>query len=127
MKLEHIALTVNNHDEIIDFYHNVLEMKTVKAFTINSELSSTIFRINKGVHVYLLERHGVVFEIFVSPIKISTSYSHICISVPKREILIQNAVKSDYAVIQIEREFSDLIFIKDKSGNIFEIKEQKSY
>ena len=29
----------------------------------------------------------------------------------------------NYQCIRIEREFSDLIFIKDKSGNIFEIKE----
>jgi len=126
MKLEHIAITINNHDEIIEFYHKVLEMKTIKAFTLNSELSSTIFNIKKGVHVYLLEKHGVVFEIFVSPVKNSTSYSHICISMPKREALIQNAHKLKYEVIQIEREFGDLVFIKDKSNNVFEIKELKN-
>ncbi len=37
--------------------------------------------------------------------------------------MIQNAVKANYEVIQIERENSDLVFIKDKSNNIFEIKE----
>jgi len=124
MKLEHIALTINNHDEIIDFFHNVLEMKTVKAFTLNSELSSTIFNIKKGVHVYLLKKDSLIIEIFVSPVKISHGYSHVCISVSEREIMMQNAIKFEYEVIQIERENSDLVFIKDKSGNTFEIKEQ---
>ncbi len=126
MKLEHIALTINNHDEIIDFYHKVLEMKTVKAFTLNSELSTTIFGIKKGVHVYLLKKDDLIFEIFVSPVKISHGYSHVCFSTSKREVLIQNAIKLDYEVIQIEREYSDLVFLKDKSNNIFEIKELKN-
>lgn len=123
MKLEHIALTINNHDEIIDFYHNVLEMKTVKAFTLNSDLSSTIFNIVKGVHVYQLKKDNLMLEIFVSPVKISHGYNHICISVTNREIIMQNAVKLKYEVIKIERSYGDLVFIKDNTGNVFEIKE----
>jgi len=69
MKLEHIALTINNNDEIVDFYHNVLGMKTARAFTLNSELSDTIFKIIKDVHVYLLKKGNLFFEIFISPEK----------------------------------------------------------
>jgi catechol 2,3-dioxygenase-like lactoylglutathione lyase family enzyme len=123
MKLEHIALTINNNDEIVDFYHNVLGMKTARAFTLNSELSDTIFKIIKDVHVYLLKKGNLFFEIFISPEKKSHGYDHVCISVTSREKMIQNAVKANYEVIQIERENSDLVFIKDKSNNIFEIKE----
>ena len=123
MKLEHIALTINSHDEIINFYHNVLDMKTVKAFTLNSELANAIFNINMGVHVYLLKKGNLMLEVFVSPKKISHGFNHICISVSNRELFIQNAIKRKYEVIQIEREFNNLVFLKDKNGNAFEIKE----
>lgn len=41
-----------------------------------------------------------------------------------REELVAKAEQNNYKCIRIEREISDLIFVKDKSGNIFEIKEK---
>jgi hypothetical protein len=36
--------------------------------------------------------------------------------------LINKAIAANYECLRIERKYADLVFIKDKSGNIFEIK-----
>jgi catechol 2,3-dioxygenase-like lactoylglutathione lyase family enzyme len=50
--------------------------------------------------------------------------NHLCISVENREKLIKEVQDRGYETIIIERKQPDLVFIKDKSGNIFEIKQR---
>lgn len=123
MKLEHIALTINHVDEIWDFYQDVLGMELIRTFTLNCELANTIFKVNHDVSVYLLKKDNLVLEVFISAEEKSHSFNHICISVPERELFIQNADGRNYDIVRIHREQNDLIFLSDKSGNIFEIKE----
>ena len=124
--LEHIALTINHQDEILNFYQGVLGMELIRKFSLNSELANTIFKINHDVPVYLLKRNSLILEVFVSTEDKYQSFNHICISVPHRELFIQNAVNRNYTFIRKEREHGDLIFLSDMSGNMFEIKEFSS-
>ncbi len=126
MTLEHIALTINHQDEILDFYQGVLGMELIRTFTLNSELANTIFKINHDVQVYLLKKNSLVLEVFVSNEDKSISFSHICISVTNRESFIQNAADRNYTFIRKERDYGDLIFLSDNNGNMFEIKEMES-
>ncbi|MBC8486375.1 MAG: hypothetical protein H8D45_10090, partial [Bacteroidetes bacterium] len=50
-------------------------------------------------------------------------FDHICLAIKDRETLITKAEAQNYECIRRKRDIFDLIFIKDKSGNIFEIKE----
>lgn len=122
MKLEHIALTVNHENEIRDFYQDVLGMEPARTFTLNAELAFSIFGADHEVPVFLLEKEGLVLEVFVSANEIPHGFNHICISVPERELFVQNAVDRNYDVTRIERDHGDLVFLSDKSGNVFEIK-----
>ncbi len=123
MKLEHIALSVTDTEEIKNFYFNILEMKEVKNFVLNKELANNIFKIEKEVPVFLLQKDKLFFEIFVTNMQNNQGYNHVCIEIQNREELVEKAIKQGYICIRIERDMFDLIFIKDKSGNIFEIKE----
>ncbi|MCD4695080.1 MAG: VOC family protein [Bacteroidales bacterium] len=124
MKLEHIALTVSNPSEIEKFYKRILGMKEVKNFVLKENLAGRIFSFENETQVFLLQNDNLFFEIFVLPKPLEKGFNHICISVTNREGLVNKAMQNNYEVIRIEREYNDLIFIKDNSGNIFEIKER---
>ena len=123
MKLEHIALTISDIDEVKNFYIDIIEMKELKNFVLKKELTQKIFNINTDTSVFFLQKDDLFLEIFLSDEKFKQGFNHICISVKDRENLITKAEAQNYECIRIERDFSDLIFIKDKSGNVFEIKE----
>ncbi|OQX76335.1 MAG: hypothetical protein B6D64_10060 [Bacteroidetes bacterium 4484_276] len=123
MKLEHIALSVSDHKEIEKFYTNVLGMGQIKNFVLRKGLAANIFEIDEEVSVFLLQKDKVVFEIFITTGYRKQAFDHVCFSIKNREGLINKALLGGYKVIRIEREIFDLIFVKDKDGNIFEIKE----
>lgn len=123
MKLEHIALTISDPEEVKNFYKNILGMREVKAFVLEKSLAYDIFGLDEEASVFLLEKDNLSLEIFVKQETNRQSLNHICLAVNDREILFRKAKQNDYECIRIERETYDLIFIKDKNGNIFEIKE----
>ena len=122
MKLEHIAISITDKTDIKKFYRDILGMEKIKEFSLKKSLASEIFNINQETSVFLLEKDELILEIFVTDEQIKHNFNHICFSVKDRNILVEKAEQNNYQTICIKREFSDLIFIKDKSGNIFEIK-----
>lgn len=123
MKLAHIALSVSDYKEIEKFYTNVLGMKQIKTLVLRKDLAVNIFEINEEITVFLLQKDRVVFEIFITTEYRKQAFDHVCISIKNREEFINKVLLNGYKVIRIKRELFDLIFIKDKDGNSFEIKE----
>ncbi len=123
MKLEHIALSISDPEEINNFYGDILGMKETKTFVLSRALAKSIFDIEEEISVFLLEKDGLFLEIFLAPGQKKHHFNHICLIVNDRETLFSKATQNTYECIRIEREAFDLIFIKDKIGNIFEIKE----
>ncbi len=124
MKTEHIALTISNKEEIANFYQQVMGMQIVKNFTIEKTLAYNIFAIAKDTPVYLLQNKDFTLEIFINHEQKINSFKHICLGLQNREALFETAERLGYEAIRIEREKFDLLFIKDKDKNIFELKER---
>ena len=122
MKFEHVALSISDYNEIEQFYHDILGMREIKRFTLNKALSINIFGIEKETAVFQLQKDKVLLEIFLTPEKRDPGYNHICISTNNREEIVKKATQHSYKCLRLKRENSDLIFITDKSGNIFEVK-----
>lgn len=122
MNLNHVAISINSIEEINDFYVNILEMQLMRQFDLNKNLAFNIFGLNTDIPVYLFNKGNLTLEIFVINQVSRNKVDHICFSVQDREKLYKKAQKKAYECIRIKRNSSDLIFIKDKSGNIFEIK-----
>lgn len=125
MKLEHIALSITDPEDIKNFYQDTLGMDKVKDFVLNKSLANDIFGINKDTEVFLLQKELLFFEIFVVDTISTSNFNHICLAVDDRKTVIKHAEQNGYPVICKKRKNSDLIFIKDKSGNIFELKDKK--
>jgi hypothetical protein len=62
-------------------------------------------------------------EIFKSNKTSHYDFQHVCITVNNREKVIRKAQKNNYPCTIIKRDTSDAVFIKDKSNNLFEIKQ----
>jgi len=121
MKLEHVALTISDATEVEYFYQNILGLSKIRDFILKENLARKIFGIDKETKVFLLQKNEMLLELFLMPEQYSRDFKHICISLKNREEFVEKAAQNAYQYIRIKREKPDLIFIKDKSGNIFEI------
>jgi len=122
MKLEHIGITISDNQEINAFYQNILAFELTKTFELNAVLSEKIFGMSKIVSVYVMQRNDITLEIFVHPEVSAQKYNHICLSTKDRESIYKKAIVHHYLCVRIKRDQWDMVFIKDKIGNLFEIK-----
>ena len=127
MKLEHVALTVTDPAEVENFYHDILGMIEVSNFILEKDLATRIFGIDKETSVFLLQKDELLLELFLMPEQRKHYFDHICVSIKNREELVEKAAQNSYEYIRLKRKYTDLIFIKDKDGNIFEIKESNNH
>ena len=125
MKLEHVALSITDPEDINYFYQDILGMEKVKSFVINKSLANDIFGIDKDAQVFLYQRDQIFFEIFIIDKLHSESFNHVCIAVTDRKSVFETAQEKGYTCTHKQKENSELFFIKDKSGNIFELKDKK--
>ena len=125
MELNHIALSVTSHQEITNFYQDILGFQTMRVFDLKEELSEKIFGIPADVAIAVLTRDELSLEIFISNAPTKHGFGHVCLNVEKRDEIIKKAKAMNYKVVNVDRGSYDLVFIKDKNGNLFELKEIK--
>lgn len=123
MELKHIGLAISDIKEITDFYIEILGMKQARTFVLNKTLAETIFGCDIDVPVFLMQKDNLFLEIFVAPSVSPKKFAHLCLSVENRELIFAKAKAKGFQCNRIKRKPHDLIFIRDGSGNIFEIKE----
>jgi len=121
--LQHIALSVNDPEEIENFYENILLFSTKHKFSVNGAISQQIFNVEEAVDVYMMDYHDTQFEIFINREKEKKVFSHICLAYWKSEITYKTASELGYKTIIKNNPCNNTYFIWDKSGNMFEIKE----
>ena len=125
--IKHVGLTITDPAEIKNFYQEVLDLNLKKEFTLPKELNQQIFGFYEDVPVSILSNGKADIEIFVTHLPARNNYSHLCIEVADRDALINKAKMKKYPCIIIEREHEPLVFIQDKFGNNFEIKDKKRH
>jgi catechol 2,3-dioxygenase-like lactoylglutathione lyase family enzyme len=121
--LQHIALTVNDPEEIENFYKEILLFTTKHKFSVNGEITRQIFNVGETTDVYMMSYDNTYFEIFISPEKERKVFMHTCLAYRKAETICHNAIKRGYHTLVKKNKDHSTYFIRDKSGNIFEIKE----
>ena len=123
MNLNHIALSIQNKEELTDFYQNILGFRLEYQYEIDAVLASTIFNITKTAEVFRYSKDNLHLEFFVSTEKTIPAFAHIGIDVADRDIIVEKCKKAGCQVTRVERkEKHDLLFVSDKAGNKFELK-----
>ena len=124
MQLNHVGLNIQSEEEIVNFYQNILGFHFEHQFDMPAELGNNIFGVNKQLKVYLYKKENILLELFVHSVNPGNSYSHIGFEVKDRESIATKCEESNYQVIRIKRiEKADILFVKDKAGNYFELKD----
>ena len=123
MKLNHIALNIYSKDELKNFYEEILGFQFEYEFDLNIEIAIKIFDIEEQPEVYLYKRDGITIELFHYKEKTIQGFGHICLELDSREETVEKARLLGYEIIRINRnDRPDILFIKDKAGNIVELK-----
>jgi hypothetical protein len=127
MKIEHIAVAANSEEESDDFFIGLLELEKTRVFNVPSNLMNEFFGIDKEHKVIRYANSEVNFEVFITKEKNKAMdvFTHSCLIIKNRNKLVDNARKQQYQVIKVppkEDEKPYYLFLKDKYGNLYEIK-----
>ncbi|MFX0056677.1 MAG: VOC family protein [Candidatus Hodarchaeota archaeon] len=128
MKVEHIALASNTKKESDRFFIKLLGLLEKRDFTVSAELMRVFFGIDKDQRVIRYGNEELDIEVFITDDDTRTSdlFTHCCLIVKNRDKIVENATLMDYKVVKVPRKDNDnyYLFIKDKFGNLYEIKSQ---
>ncbi|MBN1633880.1 MAG: VOC family protein [Ignavibacteria bacterium] len=123
MKLNHIGLNIQRKEEGVDFYQNILGFNLEHQFKLSPFLAEKIFCMGKRDEVFLYKKESLQFELFINSENTTPGFTHICIEVKDREKIVKKCENAGYPVTRIPRnDKPDILFIRDKAGNIFELK-----
>ena len=122
MKLNHIGLNITETSEVEHFYTNILKCWPEKNFELPQTLSMEVFQQKQATQIFTVRNASLVLELFLTQAKSIPVFQHLCVEVCDRDHIAEKARAYGYQVIRIERKDHDLLFIKDKAGNTFELK-----
>ena len=124
MQLYHIGLNITDKKEVKDFYQDIFGFAPERNFTLSEVMSKRFFGLEKETEVFLMKNGNLTLELFLNGKTTRNGYNHLCLAVKDREKTVSLCRAAGYHVQRLERENGDLIFVKDKAGNLFELKNE---
>jgi len=122
--INHIALQYANKNEAKIFFSDILGLKNIRSFNLTSNFSKEIFGINQPVDIEVYDNEETRFEIFFTEFKNDKSFTHICIEIENKEKFISLCKKHNLKPYYVIKGDKKLLFVKDFSNNLYEIKEK---
>lgn len=122
MQINHIGINIFDEKEIKAFYQHILELHLERNFEISRHISKKFFGIDNETRAFIVKNEQVTLELFAYDKPLSVGYAHLCIEMDDREKTVRKCEESSYPIMRMKREKGDLLFVKDKAGNIFELK-----
>jgi len=122
--LNHVALKCNNEKGAKTFFTDILGIPLTKKFGISGDLSETIFGIKGNVDILVYDNNETRFEVFIGQVGKKHGYEHTCIEIKNKSEFIERCKKHEIEPILVEKEGKDILFVRDFSGNLFEVKEK---
>lgn len=125
--IQHVALSINERDDLENFYMDVLMFHIHYQFTISRDIAKMIFDCDRDLTVVVMRKDAMEFELFLSDKIENKVFSHVCISVENSKQIMERAELAGYKTVTKSRKDGyDTFFIWDKSANLFEIKEKQA-
>ena len=123
--LRHIGLHIHDENEVKSFYEDILKFKEVNRFRLHQQTAKEVFNTEDPIDVVRMKQFDVMIELLICPEgKQPAGMSHIAFEFWKAPRIIENAKSGGYKVIEFEKPGGTVAkYIKDKAGNLFEIKD----
>ncbi|TFG25482.1 MAG: hypothetical protein EU533_01125 [Promethearchaeota archaeon] len=126
MKIEHVAVAANSEEDSDEFCIELLGLEKKRTFIVPNDLMINFFGIDKSQKVIRYANEETDFEVFITDdnSRVKDSYTHICLIIKHRDKFVEKAKIKNFEMAKVSREGSSnyYLFIKDKYGNLYEIK-----
>lgn len=121
----HAGLRVSSEANARAVFEDLFGLERVKSFEAGADLMNNLFHVDKAVTVIVYQARQAAVEVFVAPDCDSrTVFDHICIESADRAAVMESARGMGFEIRAHARpDGSEIIFIKDTDGNLYEIKE----
>ena len=119
----HAAITIHDINEVENFYINILGLEIKKQNFISNDFAGRIFNVSTPIKVITVGNNEFNLELFINSKCKNNNLNHICLNCIDRKNLIKKANDNNYPCIIIKCDPFDMVFIRDKSNNLFEIKQ----
>lgn len=122
--IKHIAVECEDKEKAKIFFTEILGLPVKKEFAISNDLSKSIFGIDAACEIINFDDGNSCFEVFIAKRPHSINYNHVCIEVDDKEEFISRCKTNGIEPMIIPKGEKSLIFLKDFSDNLYEIKEK---
>ena len=124
MRLHHASLVSSSEANADKFYEGILKLRKIKTSILKNNLALRIFDMDVECPLILYGNEDFAIEVFVTnqiPDK-KAPFSHLCLEVEDREKFLTSCRSAGLAVNLVPRGDSQICFVQDFDGNLFEIK-----
>ena len=125
-KLLHVGLNCQDKHTAERFYGKLLGLKKVKEFTLSHLLAQSLFDINHDLDVIVFGNKECMLEVFIVDTLSDHSVQHICIQINNKQTFLENCEQMNVKPLFIKKGEKTLLFVRDSSGNLFEMKDASS-
>jgi len=122
--LNHVALQCSDKEKAEIFFTKILGIPKLKSFTLSEDLSESIFGIKSSVEIDVYDNGVTRFEVFIGEGS-KPKYEHTCIEIDNKEEFIVRCKTYGVEPLIVKKEGKDLLFVKDFSANLYEVKEKQ--
>lgn len=125
MDLLHVALTSSSEERADGFYVGLLGLRKAEPKILPAEIVRALFGINRELTVINYIGDLAHFEVFVCGAAPTPArrIEHACIAVENLPEFLRKCEDFQVKIIRVPKGKSQLTFIKNVNGNLFEIKE----
>lgn len=118
-----VPVSACNPPELI--FEDLFGMKLLYDFPINPDIMRTLFHAPVDCQARVYEAGNTRIEVFIleEPVPRPGPFHHLCLEVPDSKAIIKKAEKMGFEIRQYQRPDSEVVFIIDKDGNLYEIKQ----
>ena len=124
IKTIHVALQYSDRKKADIFFNKILGLSLDKSFSLSKDLSKDIFGVSEEVTVDVYKSDAACFEVFITDIQTDYSFEHTCIEIDNKVEFLKTCKSYGIDPIFVKKGDKTLLFIKDFSGYLFEIKER---
>jgi catechol 2,3-dioxygenase-like lactoylglutathione lyase family enzyme len=120
--LQHVALEVHSLESSEAFFTEVLGLVKTKSSVLSPELNRAIFGKDESIELVTYANEHLSVELFVTGRPTAPAYRHLCLAVPDKQLFAAKCEQHNCKVITAKKGEKELMFVKDFSGNLYEIK-----
>lgn len=126
MIIEHIAVASNTEEDADKFFMDLLGFEKTRSFTVDKELTEQFFGVKRDLPIIRYASEYMDAEVLITDdnSKVKDIYTHTCLLVGDRDEFLEKAKQLGFETTKVPRaEKGYYLFMRDKFGNLYEIKE----